>query len=155
VLRKLLDRVTAAFDALPDGNDAAARDNAIRLATAVLMAEVARADRDFSEAEFDSIVRLAAERFDLDIEDAAELANRADETAAELVSLHEFTQLLHSRLDAGEKAAVVRCLWDVAYADGRLDMYEDALVLKISDLLYVSRGTVMRLKHDARTAQEG
>jgi uncharacterized tellurite resistance protein B-like protein len=40
-------------------------------------------------------------------------------------------------------------LWRVAYADGRLDKFEDSLVLKISDLLYVSRGLVMRLKHDA------
>jgi uncharacterized tellurite resistance protein B-like protein len=41
-------------------------------------------------------------------------------------------------------------LWQVAYADGQLDKYEDSLVLKISDLLYVSRGRVMRLKHDAQ-----
>jgi uncharacterized tellurite resistance protein B-like protein len=39
-------------------------------------------------------------------------------------------------------------LWQVAYADGRLDRYENALVLKISDLLYVNRARVMRLKHD-------
>ncbi len=43
-------------------------------------------------------------------------------------------------------------LWQVAYADGRLDKYEDSLVLKISDLLHVSRGRVMRLKHDAENA---
>jgi uncharacterized tellurite resistance protein B-like protein len=42
-------------------------------------------------------------------------------------------------------------LWQIAYADGRLDKYEDSLVLKISDLLHVSRGLVMRLKHDAQT----
>ena len=75
----------------------------------------------------------------------------ADETAEELVSLHEFTQLLHDNLDEDEKAGVVRLLWRVAYADGNLDKYEDALVLKISDLLHVSRGLVMRLKHDAAT----
>jgi uncharacterized tellurite resistance protein B-like protein len=45
----------------------------------------------------------------------------------------------------------VRLLWEVAYADGELDKHEDSLVLKISDLLHVSRGLVMRLKHDAQT----
>ena len=53
-------------------------------------------------------------------------------------------------LDENEKARIVSLLWQVAYADGQLDKYEDALVLKISDLLYVSRGRVMRLKHDAQ-----
>ena len=43
-------------------------------------------------------------------------------------------------------------LWKIAYIDGELDKYEDALVLKISDLLYVSRGLVMRLKHEAEKA---
>jgi len=46
----------------------------------------------------------------------------------------------------------VALLWQIAYADGRLDKYEDALVGKIADLLYVSRGRVMRLKHDADPA---
>ena len=45
--------------------------------------------------------------------------------------------------------AVAGLLAKIAYADGRLDKYEDALVLKISDLLHVSRGKVMQLKHDA------
>ena len=49
----------------------------------------------------------------------------------------------------GEKATIVEMLWRVAYADGRLDKYENSLVLKISDLLYVNRARVMRLKHDA------
>ena len=51
-----------------------------------------------------------------------------------------------------DKARIVSLLWQIAYADGRLDKYEDSLVLKISDLLYVSRARVMRLKHDAELA---
>ena len=87
-------------------------------------------------------------------EDAAELVNAADEKAEDLVSLHDFTQLLHNNLDEREKATIVGLLWQVAYADGRLDKYEDSLVLKISDLLHVSRGRVMRLKHDAERVAE-
>ena len=66
--------------------------------------------------------------------------------------MHEFTQLLHENLSENEKARIIALLWKIAYADGRLDKYEDSLVLKISDLLYVSRGRVMRLKHDAEQA---
>jgi len=48
-----------------------------------------------------------------------------------------------------DKARIVELLWKIAYADGRLDKYEDSLVLRISDLLYVNRAVVMRLKHEA------
>ena len=126
------------------------REAALRLATAVLMIDVARADHVFEESEFDSMLRLIESHFELSPEHAAALVNAAGEKADDMVSLFEFTQLLHKQLDEKEKARIVSLLWQVAYADGQLDKYEDALVLKISDLLYVSRGRVMRLKHDAQ-----
>ena len=128
------------------------RDEALRMATAVLLIDVARADSDFSEDEFDTLLELARAHFDLPPQDAAELVIAANEKADDLVSVHEFTQLLHQHLSDDEKARIVGLLWKIAYADGRLDKYEDSLVLKISDLLYVSRGRVMRLKHDAAQA---
>ena len=79
-----------------------------------------------------------------------QLLNAASERADEAVSAYEFTQFLHERLDETEKARIVALLWQIAFADGRLDKYEDAFVLKISDLLYVSRGKVMQLKHHAK-----
>ena len=83
-------------------------------------------------------------------EDAANLLNAAHEKADDSVSAYEFTKVLHEHLDESEKARIVSLLWQIAYADGRLDKYEDSLVLKISDLLHVSRGRVMRLKYDAQ-----
>lgn len=126
------------------------REAALRLATAVLMIDIARADHVFEESEFDSMLQLIESHFQLSPEQAAALVNTAGEKADDMVSLFEFTQLLHKHLDEKEKARIVSLLWQVAYADGRLDKYEDSLVLKISDLLYVSRGRVMRLKHDAQ-----
>lgn len=128
------------------------REAAIRMATAVLMIDVARADHVFEDSEFDRVLRLVEKHFGLTPEQAAELVNNADEKAENLVSLYEFTQLLHQNLAEQEKAGIVGLLWKVAYADGQLDKYEDSLVLKISDLLHVSRGRVMRLKHDAQIA---
>ena len=119
------------------------------MATAVLMTEVARADHEYDESEFDLLLNLITRHFQMSPEEAIELANEADNTAEDNVSLHNFTQLLNKNLSEREKERIVSLLWHVAYADGRLDKYEDSLVLKISDLLYVSRIRVMRLKHDA------
>ena len=127
------------------------RDAAVRLATAVLMVDVALVDSCFDEAEFDRMLGLVEEHFGLGTQDAADLINAANAKADELVSIREFTNLLHEHLSHEEKAKVVRLLWTVAYADGQLDKYESSLVLKVSDLLHVSRERVMRLKHEAET----
>ena len=126
------------------------RDAAIRMATAVLMVDVALVDSNFDEVEFERMLRLVKNHFGLSTQAAAELINAANAEADELVSVHEFTELLHQHLDDDEKARVVELLWSTAYADGELNKYEDALVLKVSDMLSVSRDLVMRLKLDAR-----
>ena len=150
MIKRLINQIADAIAApATSSDDAEKREDAIRNATAVLMVDVARADYEFDAEEFDRLLRLIQARFDLSPDQAAELVNAADEKVDGLTSLHDFTQLLHNNLDEQEKAHVVGLLWQVAYADGRLDKYEDALVLKISDLLHVSRGKVMQLKHDA------
>ena len=146
-----MDRVADAIAATDDKPDAN-RDEAIRMATAVLMIDVARADHVFDESEFDSVLELVQSHFALPAEQTAELVIAANDKAEDLVSAYDFTKVLHEHLDHSEKARVVGLLWKIAYADGRLDKYEDSLVLKISDLLHVSRGLVMRLKHDAQNA---
>jgi uncharacterized tellurite resistance protein B-like protein len=147
MIRKIVEQVV---NVLSNGEETAEvdRETALRMATAVLMIDVARADHVFDESEFDSLLSLVEQHFDLTPEQAAELVNEAEELAEDMVSLHEFTQQLHRHVDEKEKARIVGMLWQVAYADGRLDRYENALVLKISDLLYVNRARVMRLKHD-------
>lgn len=153
MIKRLISQVVESIT-VTTSTDAGApsREDALRLATAVLMIDVARADHVFEDAEFDRVLELVQTHFDLSPEQAAELVNEADGEAEDLVSLYEFTQLLHHNLDEAEKARIVGLLWQIAYADGQLDKYEDSLVLKISDLLHVSRGRVMRLKHDARPA---
>ncbi len=153
MIKQIINQVVDAIASpRPDGEDDESREAALRSATAVLMLDVARSDHVFDESEFERVLELVEKHFGMSPDDAAELVNAADEKAEDLVSLHEFTQLLHNNLDEGEKARIVGLLWQVAYADGRLDKFEDSLVRKISDLLHVSRGLSMRLKYDAEQA---
>jgi uncharacterized tellurite resistance protein B-like protein len=144
---QVIERLSSA-----DGVAVEDRQAVLRLATAVLMIDVARADHVFDESEFDKVLQLVQGHFGLSAGESADLVVDASARAEDLVDIHEFTKLLHDYLTEDEKAQIVSLLWQIAYADGRLDKYEDSLVLKISDLLYVSRGRVMRLKHDAEKA---
>ena len=149
MLKNLIDQVVGAVSSSSGEAPEDDREHTLRMATAVLMVDVARADHVFEEEELDSVLKLIEKHFHLAPEEAAELFNAANDRAEDLVSLHEFTQLLHNHLDDREKERVVGLLWLIAYADGKLDKFEDSLVLKISDLLHVNRARVMRLKHDA------
>lgn len=156
MIMKLINQVVSAISAPATSEaDAGRREAALRTATAVLMLDVARADHVFDDSEFTRVLDLVESHFGMAPEDAALLVNVADEKAENLTSLYEFTQLLHDNLEESEKARIVAMLWQVAYADGTLDKFEDSLVLKISDLLHVSRGLVMRLKNDAEIAARG
>lgn len=149
MIKELVSRVVDVISKPKSESDSAEqREKALRMATAVLMLDVARADHVFDESEFDGVLQLVEKHFHLDPEEALELVNAADDRAEELVSLHEFTQRLHNNLDEAEKARIVGLLWQIAYADGNLDKYEDSLIRKIGDLLHVSRARVMKLKHD-------
>ena len=150
MIKKLYDKVVKVLSKQPSaGREAAEREKALRLATAVLMVDVARADHVFDETELESVLLLIQKHFGLDSEQAADLVDEAGDVAEDLVTVQHFTRRLHENLEEDEKARIVELLWKVAYADGRLDRYENSLVLKISDLLYVNRARVMRLKHDA------
>lgn len=118
----------------------------LRHATAVLLVEIARADHELSDGELAEIRDQLAAAFELGSNDAADLLDRARTAVEEAVSLHEFTRLLHAELSYAEKESVVEMLWRIALVDRDLDKYEDYMIAKISDLLYVARGDVIRIK---------
>jgi uncharacterized tellurite resistance protein B-like protein len=45
-------------------------------------------------------------------------------------------------------------LWRVAYADGRVDPHEDALVRKVADLLYLPQAAYVKAKERAAARRD-
>ena len=127
------------------------RDDSLRLAAAVLMVEAALMDEEFCDVERRKIAELLGRKFDLSDAEALGLVERAEARSQQSVEIYGFTREIKNRFTEIERGELMEMLWEIAYADGRLHMYEDSLVLKISDLLHVSRGRVMKLKHDAET----
>ena len=122
--------------------------NAVEMAAAVLLIEMARADFEQEDIENKMIIELLKEYFLLDGEDADDLFLEAERIADNSVSLHEFTRTLHETLNEKAKNEIIEMLWRLALVDDSLDRYEDYLVRKIADLLYVSNSNVLRIKHE-------
>ena len=119
---------------------------ATRLAVATLLAEIARADFEVDASERTAIRRMLGAAYGLDPESAGELATQAEQAAEEAVSLYEFTSRLNEELSPEEKVEIIEMLWRVAFADGRLDKYEEHLVRKAADLLHVPHRRFIRAK---------
>ncbi len=111
---------------------------AIDLATATLMVEVSKADFSQDEAELQSIRLLLLKHLSLCEEEVDTLLANAHEEADRLVSLQHITRLMNEQLDQKAKAKVIELMWMVAFADGEKHHYEEHLLRKVADLLYVS-----------------
>lgn len=123
-----------------------------RLATALLLAELARADDKVESSEQAVIERLLAERFGLQREEARALLEKAEARDENAVSLYDYVKSLNERLDYPGRCDIVEMLWRVAWADGHLDRYEEHELRKIAGLLYVSDDDFIRTKLRAMEA---
>jgi uncharacterized tellurite resistance protein B-like protein len=125
-----------------------------QLALAALLVEMARADFDESADEHLEIKRLLAGHFELSEAEAADLLKNAAGAMDEAVCLFDFTRALHDSLDYEQKLAVVTLLWQVALSDERLDKYEEYLMRKVGDLLYVSPSDIIRIRNQLREEEK-
>jgi uncharacterized tellurite resistance protein B-like protein len=150
MLRKLAALFDGAF--ARDNDDSQAREQGLRVATALLLIEVARADYADDLAEDTTMLASLKQFFALDDDAAALLLEEARSTADKAVELQQFTRRLHGQLTVGEKQRVVEMLWQVALADRRLDKHEDHLVRRIAELMYVSHSDVIRIRNRVRSA---
>ena len=126
------------------------RNQACRTAGAALLVEMSRADHEVQSIERDAIESALRQVFDLDAASAAGLLRRGEEHADAATSLYEFTRLVNRFFQPAEKEELIELLWFVAFADGRLDKYEEHLVRRVAGLTYVSHAAFIRAKHRAK-----
>jgi len=127
---------------------AAQRDSvqALRMATAVLLMEVARADHDIKDEEREAVRRIIENYYSVSPEQARELAAAAENAADDTTSLFPFTRLITSECSMDDRIRIVRMLWEVSCADGHIDAHEEHLVRKVADLLYVPHKQFIRTR---------
>lgn len=122
------------------------RAQALQVATAAILLEVSRADFEIDDQELDTIAAALRRTFALDEDAVRELIAEALEEDEANLSLYPFLQLVNDHCSPEEKFAIVADLWRVAYADGRLDKYEEYQIRRIADLLYVPHSEFIRAK---------
>lgn len=130
-------------------------EHRLQLASAALLMELGSADHDFSDAEQRALQTILRECYSLSDTELQELWQLAQAEKASATSLYQFTALFNEHYDHAAKLQLLTNLWRVAWADGRLDRYEEHTIRKVADLLYMSQKDFIRAKQatrpDART----
>lgn len=126
-------------DALGEPARAAESGHDLRLATAALLLEMARADDEEQPEERDAAGEMLARHFAMERGAAEALLARADERLSHAVSLYEFTRVLNDTLSAAERRRVVQMVAEVAASDGHFDKHEQHLLSKLADLMHLRR----------------
>ena len=128
---------------------AQSHNRALELTCAALMFEVARADFAVEATELDTVNALLTEQFDLTPEELVSVTERAAQQADAATCLYEFTRTLNELASEEEKRALLAMMWRVAMADDVLSRYEEHLIRKVADLLYVPHSDFMAAKQQA------
>ena len=128
-------------------------DHTLQLAAAALLLEVSAADFRQHPEEQVAIMQALKKAFALTEQELSSLLVLADQAAKEAVSLHQFTAVINEHCSYEEKVSLLLQMWRVAFADQRIDKYEDYRIRKLADLLYLSHKDFIQAKHRAESGE--
>jgi uncharacterized tellurite resistance protein B-like protein len=121
-------------------------EHTLELATAALLSEVLRADNVVKQEELHSLKQQLSEHFHLTDEELHALLDDGQNRAEHAVDLVQFTKVINEALDNQQRVGVLESMWQVAISDGHLDMYEEHIIRKISDLMYIPHSQYIQAK---------
>jgi uncharacterized tellurite resistance protein B-like protein len=125
-------------------------DFEIDLIGSVLAYEIARSDGDIEQGE---LIRL--------LEEIKKISSKVGKSQDEIldlieiyskdsVSFYEFIEDININFTKEDKLSMISFLWEVAYADSRLDVDEERLIRRIADLIKIKDVEVLKLKDIAK-----
>lgn len=149
MIDSLLSKLRNAIEGISPSGEAIARRDALAVQSACcsLLMEVARIDPAGASQKRETVALAMRERFALREEDSASMIANAGKGENRLTSYYEPVALINRHCSPGEKVSFIEQLWRVAAADGQIDAYEDELVRKLADLLYVEHADFILAKH--------
>lgn len=148
-LKNLFDDAAPASEAL-----AGQEQKSLKLAVASVLHEATRVDLNDAPEEHAAAERALASLFSLSAADSAALLKEGRERAKRLTSYYAPVSVIKREFDLPRRVLLIEHLWRIAYADGRLDQYEDHFVRKIAHLLYVPNTQCILARNRARPVPE-
>ena len=142
----MFDKLKSIFDKkIEEKNE---QFDTVQIAISTLMIQTAVYDGIFDEKEKSEILELIKKYFELTEDQKLSLFKIAMKVNDNSNDMQQFTRVLNTNLSEDEKLNIIEMLWKIIISDGHIDDYENALIRKISGLLYISDRDVGRIKKE-------
>lgn len=125
-------------------------DFEVDLITSVLAYEVARSDGDIDQVELSKLLEEIKKISNKVGKSEDDILNLIEIYSKDSVSFHEFIEDINTNFNKENKLEMIGFLWEVAYADSKLDVDEERLIRRIADLIRIKDIDVLRLKDKAK-----
>jgi uncharacterized tellurite resistance protein B-like protein len=107
-------------------------------AITALLIRVATVHHELSEARRAKLHVILRSSYGLDDSTAARLISDAEAIARTAIDLYRFTRPLNEVLDDEGRRRIVQMMWEIVYADRRVNEFEENIIWRAADLLGVS-----------------
>ena len=118
----------------------------IELTAAVLAYEIARSDGEISKDELSVLMEEIKSISEKVGKDKFEILKIIEIYSKNSISFHEFIEDINKGYSKEEKHSLLKFMWKIAYADGKLDVDEERLVRRVADLIRIKDIEVLKLK---------
>tara|TARA_B100000579_G_scaffold255664_1_gene210461 strand:- start:129 stop:557 length:429 start_codon:yes stop_codon:yes gene_type:complete len=118
----------------------------IELTAAVLAYEIARSDGEVSKDELSVLMEEIESISEKVGKDKFEILKIIEIYSKNSTSFHEFIEDINNGYSKEEKHSLLKFMWKIAYADGKLDVDEERLIRRVADLIRIKDVEVLKLK---------
>lgn len=108
------------------------------IAIAALLIRVATVHHEISNIRRAKLHAILKSCYGLDDSAATQLVLDAEAVARTAIDLYRFTRPLNQVLDDQGRRRIVQMMWEVVYADRRVNEFEENIIWRAADLLGVS-----------------
>ena len=122
----------------------------LELTAAVLAYEIARSDGDISEEELSTLMEEIEKISKKVGRDNQEILKIIETYSKDSISFNDFIEDINRYYSKEEKISLLKFMWKIAYADGRLDVDEERLVRRVANLIKIKDIEVLKLKDSAK-----
>jgi uncharacterized tellurite resistance protein B-like protein len=125
----------------------------LELTALVLAYEVARSDGVISEPELNVLLQEIKKIAPIVKKDETAIYEILEQFSSNSVSFHEFIQDINKDLSKNEKLSLITILWEIAFADSVLEVDEERLIRRISDLIHIKNIDVLKIKDKVKKSK--
>ena len=119
-------------------------------ASASLLLAVSNADNHIDENEIKIIKDIIVDFFNVELLDIDDLIQKNLKTLEASTDFYEFGKILNESFTYQDKIDFICCTYEVAFIDNKMHYLEDHVIRKISYILNVEDGDLIKAKNEIK-----